>query len=145
MNHSMEFGRIERSGHTGEPKRKYKSLGLGTWFIWERRIKDDNQELWVDTDVLERRDMYNFGYIWVEISGRPLDVTHKNWNPDSRIITFEKRERILWEGKNFIRRTYPWWISYSNVYRKNPKRNEDQRDKRETRKVWHHFFCAEKE
>lgn len=22
MNHSMEFGRIERSGHVGEPKRK---------------------------------------------------------------------------------------------------------------------------
>lgn len=28
----------------------------------ERRIKDDNLELLVDNDVLEGRDMYNFGY-----------------------------------------------------------------------------------
>lgn len=45
------------------------------WIYGEENHGESTQELWVDNDVFEGRDMYNFGYIMLVISGRPLDVT----------------------------------------------------------------------
>lgn len=45
------------------------------WIYGEENHGESIQELWVDNDVFEGRDMYNFGYIILVISGRPLDVT----------------------------------------------------------------------
>lgn len=49
---------------------------LVTDWIWGGENQGESpHELWVDNDVSEGRDMYNFGYITFEIPGRPLDVT----------------------------------------------------------------------
>ena len=77
---------------------------MSDWIWGEEDHGESTKELLVDNDVFEGRAIYNFRYIMLEISGRPLDVTQK------LEIKIQESQPLKWEKdieKRRRARTYP--------------------------------------